>query len=88
MKKSLGEVLNVLPFPNAPLTYLGRSSRPRERSIQQAINIVYQWRQLFHGVFVTNEENGERQIKRYSLQEAAKILNVSFKTVNYYKYMI
>lgn len=88
IKKTIEEVFNVLPFPNAPLMYLGRGTRPRERSIQQAINIVYQWRQLFRGVLVKKDETGERQLQRYSLQEAAKMLNMSFKTVNNYRYMI
>lgn len=58
--------------------------RTKERTITEIIEKVSTWRKLYNGVMIPNKETKEVQLQRWSLEDAAKKVNVSKKSLDDY----
>lgn len=62
----------------------GQKKRTKERTITEIIEKVSTWRKLYNGVMIPNKETKEVQLQRWSLEDAAKKVNVSKKSLDDY----
>ena len=58
--------------------------RTKERTITEIIEKVSTWRKLYNGEMIPNKETKEVQLQRWSLEDAAKKVNVSKKSLDDY----
>lgn len=58
--------------------------RTKERTITEIIEKVSTWRKLYNGVMIPNKTTGEVQLQRWSLEDAAKKVDVSKKSLDDY----
>lgn len=61
-----------------------KSKRTKERTIQEIIEKVSTWRKLYNGVIIPNATTGEFQLQRWSLEDSAKKVKVSKKSLDDY----
>lgn len=62
-----------------------KNTRTKERTITDIIEKVSTWRKLYNGVMVPNPQNQEQlQLQRWSLEDAAKKVGVSKKSLDDY----
>lgn len=61
-----------------------QKKRTKERTITEIIEKVSTWRKLYNGVMIPNKETKEVQLQRWSLEDAAKKVNVSKKSLDDY----
>lgn len=61
-----------------------KSKRTKERTIQEIIEKVSTWRKLYNGVIIKNAKTGEFELQRWSLEDAAKKVKVSKKSLDDY----
>ena len=62
-----------------------KTKRTKERTIADIIEKVSTWRKLYNGILVPSEtSNGEAQLQRWSLEDAANKVGVSKKSLDDY----
>ena len=61
-----------------------KNKRTKERTIQEIIEKVSTWRKLYNGVIIPHAKTGEFQLQRWSLEDAAKKVKVSKKSLDDY----
>ncbi len=62
----------------------GGQKRTKERTITEIIEKVSTWRKLYNGVMIPNNKTNEVQLQRWSLEDAAKKVDVSKKSLDDY----
>eukprot|EP00356_Strombidium_inclinatum_P008817 CAMPEP_0170479772 /NCGR_PEP_ID=MMETSP0208-20121228/876_1 /TAXON_ID=197538 /ORGANISM="Strombidium inclinatum, Strain S3" /LENGTH=248 /DNA_ID=CAMNT_0010752225 /DNA_START=947 /DNA_END=1693 /DNA_ORIENTATION=- len=62
----------------------GGKKRTKERTITEIIEKVSTWRKLYNGVMIPNKQTNEVQLQRWSLEDAAKKVDVSKKSLDDY----
>jgi hypothetical protein len=67
-----------------PVSDADCKKRTKERTITEIIEKVSTWRKLYNGVMIPNKETKEVQLQRWSLEDAAKKVNVSKKSLDDY----
>ena len=58
--------------------------RTKERTITEIIEKVSTWRKLYNGVMIPNKETNQVNLQRWSLEDAAKKVKVSKKSLDDY----
>ena len=70
--------------PNVDHVDEGKFKRTKERTIQDIIEKVSTWRKLYNGVIVPGPNSDTQQLQRWSLEDAAKKVEVSKKSLDDY----